>query len=221
MNLQLLASHTVDLDLLPERCKVLDVGSRWFDFSRSILATRPDGYVVAVDPSPDVEDPHVWQLHFYNTAIVGDERETVRLAHFSTGEGNFITDAEKYHEATFFQSSAHNVSEVFLEVKYTDGVISPYANSGLQPKGNVSLGTFWDLVKLDCEGSEFGILENWPGPIATQISVEFHDWDKPHYRSEGYYERLWKLLPWYKVVQHDLSKQGTGVGHWDTLLVLR
>ena len=28
-------------------------------------------------------------------------------------------------------------------------------------------------------------------------------------------------LPWYHVVQHELSKQGTGVGHWDTLLVLR
>jgi methyltransferase family protein len=82
----------------------------------------------------------------------------------------------------------------------------------------------WDLIKLDCEGSEFGILENWPGPVARQISVEFHDWTGPWAeRAAGdYYERLFAgPLKDYEVVQHELSKQGEGIGHWDSLLRLR
>jgi hypothetical protein len=57
MNLQKLAEHTVDVDLLPEAPIVLDVGCRWFDFSKEILRIRPDARIVALDPGPDIEDP--------------------------------------------------------------------------------------------------------------------------------------------------------------------
>jgi len=126
------------------------------------------------------------------------------LAHFSTGEGDFITDQPRHMPGWDIQP-VH-----FLVECMTIGE--------LMLAENVKR---FDAVKLDCEGSEFGILENWPGPIAAQISVEFHDWCDPEHRSEIYYDFLWKKLPWYRVVRHDLSKQGTGVGHWDTLLVLR
>ncbi len=36
MNLVKLASHTVDIDLLPERPVVLDVGCRGFDVTREV-----------------------------------------------------------------------------------------------------------------------------------------------------------------------------------------
>jgi hypothetical protein len=84
------------------------------------------------------------------------------------------------------------------------------------------------VVKLDCEGEEFSILENWPGPIATQISVEFHDFTGPRRAlvDEGYYEnKLWPhLCQWYKVVKHDwvdLRGEPAYCGHWDSLLVLK
>src|SRR5690349_14204704 len=51
MNLIALASHTVDLDLLPECPMVLDVGCRDFDFTRALLALRPVTCMIALDPS--------------------------------------------------------------------------------------------------------------------------------------------------------------------------
>lgn len=204
MNLQLLASHTVDADLLPEAPIVLDVGCRGFDFANEILTLRPHAKVIALDPARDVRD--AWKMarpdgrvRFWPFGLVGSGIKTRRFAHFSTGEGDFITDLYQWHDAEMYEIETVTLSSIMLgfEIRH------------------------FDAVKLDCEGSEFDILEHWPGPIATQISVEFHDWDKPNYRSENYYDRLWKILPWYRIVQHEFSKQGEGIGHWDTLLVLR
>ena len=205
MNLKMLASHTVDLDLLPDDGTVLDVGCRFWDFSRWIFHSRPRARIYALDPARDVQVAgDDVTAAFLPVALVGTHGRAFRqLAHFSTGEGDFLTD-KKHFPGWDIQPELYEVPCLTIqEVMEANGV------------------TFWDLVKLDCEGSEFDILENWPGPIARQISVEFHDWDKPNYRSETYYEALWRRLPWYKVVQHELSKQGEGVGHWDTLLVLR
>jgi FkbM family methyltransferase len=199
MKLVSLASHTVDLDLLPEAATVLDVGCRWFDFSDSVLTHRPHARIIGMDPARDVADLSGKLKGFMPLALVGPGLRRQRFAHFSTGEGDFITTLERFHDAEMYEVECVGIHDVM----YACGV------------------THFDLVKLDCEGSEFGILENWSGPIATQISVEFHDWDKPHYRSETYYDRLWKQLPWYRIVQHEFSQQGTGVGHWDTLLTLR
>jgi FkbM family methyltransferase len=202
MNLRVFASHTLDLDLLPQAPVVLDVGCRWFDFTREVLEARPEARIIAIDPSPDVTDPDHARVEFVRAALVGGGPAWQQLAHFSTGEGDFVTPRRTYMAGWDKQPEWHDV-----ECFEIDEVLAMYARH-------------FDAVKLDCEGSEFGILEHWPGPIATQISVEFHDWDKPQYRAEGYYEQLWRKLPWYRVVQHELSKQGEGVGHWDTLLVL-
>lgn len=205
MNLHSLAGHTVDLKLLPANPTVLDVGCRWWDFADEILDARPDANLKCVDPARDV--PGTWDqmmrnhsgnIWFGPVAIVGPAQPSrQRLAHFSTGEGDFLTNLGSYYDAEMYEVDCITIID-------------------LMRLTNVQ---HFDLVKLDCEGSEFDILENWPGPIATQISVEFHDWTGPR---KGYdYEALWKKLPWYKVIQHGLSQQGTGIGHWDSLLVLR
>ncbi len=123
------------------------------------------------------------------------------LAMHSSGEGNFICEDVPW----------------FAEAAAVKCITLP----ALMEKHKVD---FWDVVKLDCEGSEFGILENWPGPVAEQISIEFHDWTGPwcHHVEGDYYERLFAgPLKDYEVVQHELSRQGEGVGHWDSLLRLR
>lgn len=202
MNLQTLASHTVDLDLLPDTPTVLDVGCRWFDFAQNILDARPAARVICMDPAPDVPGPQLTSANFLRAALVGSGNAKQHLAHYSTGEGDFLGEPRHYPgwdiQPTFHEVDCLNIHEVMML-------------TGVE---------HFDLVKLDCEGSEFAILENWPGPIATQISVEFHDWNKPQYRRDAYFEMLFRRLPEYRVVQHELSKQGTGWGHWDTLLTL-
>jgi FkbM family methyltransferase len=205
-NLKQFATHTLDESLLPEAPVILDAGCRWFDFTRDIFAVRPKAFIGCLDPARDVEHPgdsEEWarkrHMRFWNYALVGQPPSRwVRFAHFSTGEGDFVTNLQSYHDAEMYIVETATIQDI----------------------ANAMEVERFDAVKLDCEGSEFDILQHWPGPIATQISVEFHDWDKPQYRAESYYDQLFGKLPWYKVVQHELSKQGEGVGHWDSLLVL-
>ncbi len=206
MNLTKLAGHTVDLDLLPERPVVLDVGCRGFDFTREVLALRPEAMICAMDPDTQIIDPKLSGVAFLPVALVGDRRITANYAGWSTGEGNMLCDVSPHYAEYSYLVLCKNIAAVARHLGWRT--------------------THWDLVKLDCEESEFGILENWPGPIATQISVEFHDWTGPWEsaakNSPTYYPNLWAgPLRDYEVVQHELSRQGEGVGHWDTLLRLR
>jgi FkbM family methyltransferase len=203
MNLQSLASHTIDIDLLPEEPIVLDVGCRWFDFTRGILALRPKASIIALDPSSDVQwemSLPLWQVHLMHAALVGGDQMWTNFAEGIAGDGggNFALDAEKHGDYKIRRVSALNIQGLMSELRINH----------------------FDAVKLDCEGSEFGILENWPGPIATQISVEFHDWTGP-WQKHGCQEAIRALHYYgYKTVQHEFSKQGTGIGHWDSLFVL-
>ena len=205
MNLRNLSGHTVDVDRLPERPRVLDVGARGFDFSNDILNLRPKARIWALDPDPEIQRPDGLsaRIEFLNVALVHDERKESSYASYSTGEGNMLTNAPSYYDAKMLRVPCINIGELMVKLHVDH----------------------WDLVKLDCEGSEFDILANWPGPIANQISVEFHD-GHPEERGEHrhlrqlYYGSLWRHLIKYTVVQHPLFKQGAWYGHWDSLLVL-
>ncbi len=200
MNLQVLSAHTIDLDLLPEIPLVLDVGCRNWDFTDDILRLRPKAQITAIDPGFDIR-PHrnEAQVKFLRCALVGNDRNRAWCHSFSTGEANYVNQEVKAQEG----ESVYPVSCCNMRL------ITPAD----QP---------WDVVKLDCEGSEFEILENWPGPIARQISVEFHDWGHLDRYSPLYYFDLFAALGkfGYRLVQHELSKQGEGTGHWDSLLLL-
>jgi FkbM family methyltransferase len=204
VNLKTIAGHTIDTDLLNGPLPfVLDVGCRGFDFTQGILELNPHANIIALDPDPVIEDPRLARVHYVRKALVHDDRKEYGYASYSTGEGNFLTNQKSYYDAKMIRVPCTNIVEVMAEQNITH----------------------WDLVKLDCEGSEFDILTHWPGPIATQISVEFHDGHPDEYSStresyRKYYEELWeRLRPYgYQVVQHELFKQGNWYGHWDTLL---
>lgn len=200
--LKLSGDHTIDADLLPDKPIVLDVGCRGFDFARDILALRPEALVVCMDPDPAIVDPNIPGIHYIQKALVHEERNLQRYASYSSGEANFITELPSYYDARMLWVSCVTLPALML---------------GLGIK-------HWDLVKLDCEGSEFGILREWPDRCATQISVEFHDWEHREKYDDAYYGDLFRgRLRDYEVVQHGLTGVGPGnaMGHWDSLLVLR
>ncbi len=203
MNLIALASHSVDLDAIPERPVVLDVGCRGFDFTREILRHRPGARVVAMDPDPAMPAEPPPGVTFLRVALVGDGRKASTYADYSTGEGNFLCDRVPHY------ARAHTVPCINIRALM--------AQLGID---------YWDVVKLDCEESEFGILENWPGPIAGVLSVEFHDWTGPckAKATEDYYRRLFAgPLRDYDVLSHELSTVGPGPawGHWDSVFRLK
>lgn len=205
MNLHTIAGHTFDLDRLPASPSVLDVGCRGFDFTAGIRALRPAALIYAMDPDPNIVAPENAGCAFMHFALVGDGRRRSCYATGSTGEGNFLTNMAVHPDYTIIEVPC-------FDIHFITGLLPPVR------KGR------WDLVKLDCEGSEFQILENWPGPIATQISVEWHDYQQREKYDDYYYDVLFSEMKehGYRVVQHELSDiSGRGaVGHWDSLLVL-
>ena len=154
----------------------------------------PAARVIEVDPDTNLDAIHV--------AIVGAGAVTQTYARFSTGEGNHLGSGYGIDRA----------SPIDVPCMTITGLMKV-----------VGIG-FWDVVKLDCEGAEFGILENWPGRIARQISVEFHDAFDPAKWNDQYFEWLFSRLArfGYRVVSHrgyklDQSQQST-FGHWDSLI---
>lgn len=194
-----IASHTIDVSTLAVTPFVLDVGCRHFDFTRGILYVRPCASVVALDPDSELSDPAIPGCWFRPWALVGDGEPKQDYCSFSTGEGNFIGKNTAIPESTTYEVTCVRINSLRRTAKG------------------------WDVVKLDCEGSEWGILENWPGPIAKQISVEFHDYKSADAHNDEYFEKLFRKLAemGYEVLQHPYYKQGEAWGHWDTLLRLR
>jgi hypothetical protein len=213
MNLVQLASHTVDLDLLPERPWVLDVGCRGFDFAEGVRQHRPRAMIVCLDPSGEVAAHPRSEFIYFQTALVADPTlEDVDLETWSDGVGDFVRmTAPRWY---FQQAIAHRGRT--LRVPAVEITALTLRLSQLH-----HVAMHWDLVKLDCEASEFSILENWPS-IATQISVEFHDFADRGRWNGAYFAALFRKLSDYQVVQHEDSLVSDNrMGHWDSLLILR
>lgn len=81
-----------------------------------------------------------------------------------------------------------------------------------------------DLVKLDIEGSEYDVLLTWPGPVATQISVEFHEHlgvGVAVHGADAYDRIIAHLGQWYRLMQHEATPFDGGVNYYDSLWVLK
>lgn len=81
---------------------------------------------------------------------------------------------------------------------------------------------FFDLIKIDVEGSEYEIIMSLDKAPAKQLSIEFH----LHTGIYGYYEMTMmedklKALGYY-AVQHELTEEhGAGKNYWDSLWILK
>jgi FkbM family methyltransferase len=212
-DLRCLGEHTIDVDILPEEPIVLDVGCRGFAFDREILALRPKARILAMDPAPDVEDPKEEGIIFLRRAMT--EKVVSHVWWQGSGDGAYIASGDDPHDPGYRWPRVNDPSSVQVPNISIHGLMEEFK------KVNDSK---FDVVKLDCEGSEFGILEHWPGPIATQISVEFHDFVDRGRWNDRYFENLFAgPLHDYEVKLFGLTPMGPGahMGHWDSLLVLK
>lgn len=205
MNLVTISGHTFDLDALPERPRVLDVGSFQYEFTNGILALRPGAQITCIEPSPFAADPPTG-VRLIRAALVGNGKRRDSYVAFSSGEGNYIPTEDDLPtpQSQRYDVECFNILDITMQVSNYELV-----------------KILWDLVKLDCEGSEFSILEAWPPSfikVANQISVEFHDYKHPDKYDSAYFAQLFTKLSQYQIVQNDYFKQGEAWGHWDTLL---
>lgn len=86
---------------------------------------------------------------------------------------------------------------------------------------NALAGQQVDVLKLDCEGSEYYILSSEHfSPVPKQISVEFHMHAHPELHNQLYEKCHENLMKHYVPVQHELSdRHGAGLNFWDSLWI--
>ncbi len=173
--IQEIQEHNIDLSLLPEGAKVLDLGCRGFLFTNALKDLGHDVYPVDIDDFPN--------QNYYKLAI-SDTEGTCSIVHTHDVNGKYITDGGDLRKMTIDSFS----KMVGVEK--------------------------WDLIKIDIEGSEIGILNNSRHPLAKQVSVEFHAHCVPSQTKESLDSILDALGQYYDI-------HGAGFNYWSVLLIAK
>ena len=194
MFLAAIGDHTIDVDRLAGGF-VLDAGCRNFYFAQHLNMMGCN--VIAVDADPTVEAPKDFKGVFANVALATEGGERNFLMHDNPEARHLVRDGVFSFPTAKVQAVTLADVMAFYKIEH------------------------WDVVKLDIEGAEYEILQTWQGPIATQISVEFHEHCAP--RPPEVYDGILKHLgQWYDVVQHEkTARHFTSPNYWDSLWTLK
>jgi len=173
MYLKNIHGHTIDLSLLSNGGWVLDLGCRDFLFSGEMLYYRMN--VVAVDPYKDLKlefKNEVKNFNFINKACVGIKKDKILYHEYTDWGANSIF---KHEESLGYD----NIKKYEVETITIEEIMKQF---------NIEC---FDLIKIDVEGSEYEILQNF-NVNAKQISVEYHDWLKlnPYENVEDFYTEI-------------------------------
>lgn len=171
---------------------VLDAGCRGLRLAKWF--TDRGHRVVGLDPAPEI-DPEVTNLlRVYKSALVANPGTHVNLVLTEDLEARFIGDGP--------------------------GVSVP--SIGLAALTKECGVDYWDVIKLNIEGSEYDILDQMTGPIARQIVFSFHEHTE-RARGKAECDRIIdKLRQWYDIYnQHWIKKYGCRENYWDVLCVQR
>lgn len=78
-----------------------------------------------------------------------------------------------------------------------------------------------DVLKLDCEGSEYFILSDPEfQPVPRMLSIEFHEHCHKNLHNHYFDKCMENILRHYDIVQHKRTQaHGSGFNYWDSLFV--
>lgn len=189
MNIQTIAEHSVDLDLLPAAANILDIGCLGFVFTHHMLALKHKVYAV------DIQQ------------FIGKDYYQLAITNYN-GEAEVYTNNDQQAARI---GRRHNGPPEYNVVAMT---LSAFSKS-------VDV-EFWDLIKLDIEGSEYQVIMSLDKAPATQISCEFH-LHTGLYKEPAIDDMVNKLYSLgYDAVKHNkYSAHGCGDNYWDSLFILK
>lgn len=187
--------HTFDETLLKDGC-IIDIGCRGFEFANHFI----DKKVFCIDPDPKVFEGVQEKHEHLNVAISNKTGETT---YYENGEATMIREVDP--DPTY-----QHIDRKYANKCKTITMDDLYEITG----------TNIDVLKLDCEGTEYIILGETFKPIPKQITVEFHHHCVPELHKENYQSIVVRLSKDY-TMQNDVWEQrhGCGFNFWDTLFI--
>lgn len=197
-----IGGHTFDETLLKDGC-VIDVGCRGFEFTKYFIGRK----VYAIDPDPDVFKDIPEELMNLNPPI---EALTMAISDFK-GQTTFYRNGE----ATMIRQLDPDPTFQHIDKKYCNTCETITMEDLYKITGeNV------DVLKLDCEGAEYLILNESFRPVPKQITVEFHHHCVPKTHNR-YYRSIVERLSKHYTMHNDVWEQRHGCGYnfWDTLFI--
>lgn len=169
---------------------VLDAGCRGLRFAKWF--SERGHRVIALDPAPEVEMEFTNTLSVHKLALVAKVQAFANLVLTDDLEARFIGNGP--------------------------GISVPCTT--LRDISDTHRIWQWDVMKLNIEGSEYDILDQFPGPIANQIVFSFHEHtDRKRGRDEC--DRIIdKLGTWYDIHNRVWEERYcTYANYWDILAI--
>lgn len=202
VDIQVITEHSVAMNLLPEKAKILDVGCRGFQFAKELA--RLGHQVYTIDPDPSVLGEHIVaytiypeMLHRHWRVAIAAENGLCGLKYSSDPQATTISRA--YVPLAGFDIPTYTLSRFSEEVKIP----------------------FWDLIKMDIEGTEYEVIMSMDKPYCKQLSWEAH-LHTGVYNEDKVIEMEEKLhsLGYVPAVHSKTKAHGMGFNFWDSLWVL-
>lgn len=191
-------NHTYNHELINTNGWMLDLGCNDFIISRYFIEMGLK--VIALDPINNItipEDLKSNENFFYlQKACVGVKTENKKTYYeYEQWGANSICNTPELLHRPENLGHAQNPLKNSYEVELT-------TIEELMNEYNIPI---FEYLKIDVEGSEYGILENLPNKKIKQFSVEFHDFLKltPIDDVEFYHENLNKQMSDYQVCFED------------------
>lgn len=196
MRMETIAEHLVDVDLLPEKANILDIGCRGFIFTDEM---RRRGYnVFAIDID------HLERSDYFRLAITDriGYKEVIR-----TNDPQATHTANAYFDRTlqgFITMNGNSMVYSLVLELFCDIINVP----------------IFDVIKIDVEGDERGIIMGLNHAPAKQLSIEFH-LHTGVYGELQVEEMVNKLVSiGYKIASHEKTSQhGMGFNYWSSLFI--
>jgi len=208
------SEHSFDLDLLisAKSPVAIDVGCRGFSIARQLV---PFGVKVH---SLDIDGG----VATYGDAVVSWARSFHHLAMLGTAEYDDLGDLKLVGVHHSSDPAATCVGKWKIAMPHAPATTIGRFLDGVARPPRV------DLLKLDCEGSEYGIIEDIARaekPLARQITVEYHDHcGKMPPGGPMWFDQIAKLLSRnYEIVKHrrEIPPWGGQPSYVDCLYIAR
>jgi hypothetical protein len=196
--IEVIAEHSVEMSLLKGiNANILDLGCRGFEFTDHLRAI---GHTVI---PVDIDHLYSGDLGYYQIAI-------------SDFNGKVVIKRDADPQATRI---ARN--EVPIPNPAGSGTTSVECCT-LEVFSQSLMVDFWDLIKMDIEGSEREVIMSMNRPMAKQLSIEFH-LHTGVYGIQQVKEMEDKLTSLgYYPAKHDMTRQhGLGMNYWDSLWIVK